>query len=92
LSTSPRIERGAALLDEHAPVWPTKINLDTLNLSDCTYCVLGQVYGDYEDGLRALDGEAETSPERFGFEARGDEEYASLTAKWILYLARRLRR
>jgi len=53
-STSPRIERGAALLDTAAPGWEGKIDLNTLDLSSGWYCVVGQVYGDYIDGLAEL--------------------------------------
>jgi hypothetical protein len=40
-----RIERGAALLDERAPGWRQRIDLEKLELSSCTTCVLGQVAG-----------------------------------------------
>ena len=44
-----RIERGAAWLDEHHPGWRDKVNVDTLDLSDCTMCVLGQLSGQEGD-------------------------------------------
>lgn len=89
---SPRIERGAAVLDQNAPGWETKISLDHLDLANASYCVLGQVYGDYDNGLRELDGEVETHPARYGFLAQGDEDYDSLTDKWRAFIARRLGR
>ena len=43
LTVRERVERGAALLDEHAPGWENVIDLKTLNLSSCEACVCGQV-------------------------------------------------
>jgi hypothetical protein len=48
------IEMGVALLDEKFPIWHAKINLNTLALCDYWWCVLGQLYGSYGEGLRAL--------------------------------------
>lgn len=45
---------GADLLDRVRPGWADKIDVETLDLSSCTRCVLGQMYGDYDIGLRAL--------------------------------------
>lgn len=39
-----RVARGAAWLDEKYPQWFDKIDLSILDLSNCTQCVLGQVY------------------------------------------------
>lgn len=39
-----RVARGAAWLDDKYPQWYSKIDLSTLDLSNCTMCVLGQVY------------------------------------------------
>ena len=91
-STSPRIERGAALLDTAAPGWEGKIDLNTLDLSSGWYCVVGQVYGDYIDGLAELNGEAEEQPWKYGFESMAAESYDSLTDKWRRFITRRLRR
>jgi hypothetical protein len=46
------IERGIAWLDEVNPDWRDKINLGTLALSSLDHCVLGQVFGSYEEGIR----------------------------------------
>lgn len=51
----PRVERGAALLDEKVPGWAARVDVDTLALFDCTFCVLGQLFGDFGDGLDELD-------------------------------------
>lgn len=40
-----RVLRGIALLEEkHGPDWPSKVDLDELDLSSSRSCVLGQVY------------------------------------------------
>jgi hypothetical protein len=42
-----RADRGAALLDKEKPGWADKINLETFDITECHYCVLGQVYGNF---------------------------------------------
>lgn len=39
-----RVALGATWLDLHYPGWVDAIDLDTLDISNCTSCVLGQVY------------------------------------------------
>lgn len=39
-----RVARGAAWLDQKYPQWFLSIDLSILDLSDCTQCVLGQIY------------------------------------------------
>lgn len=41
----PRVEKGAALLDEKNPGWAEKIDVDTLEIGDYCGCVIGQAYG-----------------------------------------------
>lgn len=45
-----RVARGAAWLDEQKPGWEDLIDFDTLDLSSCSLCVVGQVFacGPYE--------------------------------------------
>ncbi len=49
-----RVERGAAFLDEHEPMWWKRVDEKRLRLEECEDCVLGQIYGDYVDGLLEL--------------------------------------
>lgn len=49
-----RVEMGAALLDQHQPGWDSTVNLADINMARTSNCVLGQVFGSYYDGLRAL--------------------------------------
>jgi hypothetical protein len=39
-----RVARGAALLDSYDPQWYDKIDLDTLDLGNTSWCVLGQLF------------------------------------------------
>lgn len=45
---------GASLLDRLEPKWFTLVDTDRLDIDDTNTCILGQVYGDYYDGLRAI--------------------------------------
>ena len=47
------VAAGSRWLDEHVPGWEQRIDLETLDVTNCTMCVLGQVYGDFIDGLKA---------------------------------------
>lgn len=67
-----RVAKGAALLDERRPGWALVIDLPTLDISDCDYCVLGQLMGDYADGLDTLSLTGDTSY-AFGFSLTGLE-------------------
>jgi hypothetical protein len=50
-----RVQAGIALLDEKGPAdWRERIDFATLNLQSRRNCVLGQIYGYYNDGLREL--------------------------------------
>ena len=48
------VDNGATLLDEKRPGWFREIAMDRLAMSNCTDCVLGQVYGSYWSGCNAL--------------------------------------
>lgn len=49
-----QIKQGAFFLDTHFPNWELKINPNTIDLSHAELCVLGQIYGNYWDGLKKL--------------------------------------
>lgn len=52
-----RVKLGMALMEEkHGAEWVDHIDLKTLNLASGSACVLGQIYGDYEDGEKILFG------------------------------------
>ncbi len=53
-TASELVANGAALLDEHLPGWHERIDLDTLDISSCDKCMLGQLFGRYGIGKDAL--------------------------------------
>jgi len=60
VTTSPlldhRVRAGIALLDESGPTnWRARVDVDKLDLENPRSCVLGQVYGTFDDGMAALD-------------------------------------
>ena len=56
LTTTERVMKGAALLDEKVPDWRGRVNVTVLNLADPWRCVLGQVFGLYSTGAAELFG------------------------------------
>jgi len=56
-----RVNRGIALMDQKYPHWWRVLDLETLDLRSTENCVLGQVAGDYRDGLVTLFGSWENS-------------------------------
>lgn len=99
-----RVERGAAWLDEHEPGWELKIDLGELNLASCYKCILGQVYGRYENGLKVLARDllessiyaerVDVMEENLGFDIGFDEPiiYADLGKSWTSLIKERLDR
>lgn len=84
-----RVARGAALLDEKVPDWRTRVNPDTLHMSLNSACVIGQLFGWYADGLRALEITGRVQATRYGFDLVGSEEgtgalqdFPALTDAW----------
>lgn len=71
-SYAERAAAGADVLDSMYPDWYCKVELDTLSMSSCTRCILGQLWGSYDQGLehvykylRKIEG----IPSAFGFDA-----------------------
>lgn len=99
-----RVARGAAFLDEADPDWTTRINVRTLELGDGQACVLGQLHGEYRQGLtrsRVIDLSsaplASLWPADLGFQAVSDLgeaaealDYAHLTRAWREAVAARI--
>lgn len=82
-----RVANGAALLDEKKPGWRDKINLEELDISDPSRCVVGQLYqgrGGYLHGLSDLQ---TYSSYETGFAIENAGEYPLLTAEWKLVLS-----
>ncbi|MEM6782132.1 MAG: hypothetical protein AAF624_00160 [Bacteroidota bacterium] len=91
-----RAARGAAYLDDADPGWWSRLDPTSLELADGRACVLGQLHGEFRQGLsraRILDLSssplASLSPVDLGFQAYrrfGDAtealDYAFLTRAW----------
>lgn len=49
------VAKAVALLDQLAPAnWRDEVTLEYLDMGDGEQCVLGQIYGDYNVGITAL--------------------------------------
>jgi len=82
-----QVNKGIELLDRKGPEnWWNKINLEHLHMEYGTRCVLGQTFGDYEDGLTAMFGHAsDLTGVRYGFyegESKDVPSYRELQAAW----------
>lgn len=76
-----RVARGAALLDEARPGWAREIAPDAIRMASCNGCILGQLYGEYVAGFRAVLA-PQSNRRRFSASAHGftlppDEQDAS---------------
>lgn len=45
------VKRGIYWLDENHPGWAQRIDLGTLEMSECQDCVIGQAIGDYGENI-----------------------------------------
>lgn len=84
---------GAQFLDTMFPGWCDYISIEKLNLSDAETCILGQLYGEYSNGLYELELEM-WDAEELGFDLpssnfeydKGNDipsGYYNLTQSWI---------
>lgn len=91
-----RVLKGIHLLDNNKPSWRDSIEIETLDLSSVFSCVLGQVFRNYEEGVRSFGissdmiGNYLEVQSSYGFdltheELNGDrdEHYESLTQEWV---------
>lgn len=77
----PAIDKGIALLDAKVPEWCAKMQLAHLDLALGRSCVLGQVFGSYYDGLKALGVRNWGEDEGF-FVLMKDGAFSGLTRRW----------
>lgn len=93
---SEEIERGLAWLDEHAPEWITKVDVETLDINDPYRCVLGQVFAEATGDSRFTSGysyalytfwsgktDAFTPSVALGFTAPATHRGPTLTTQWV---------
>jgi len=86
-SAERRVARGAKFLDERVPNWEQRINLERLDISSDTDCVLGQLFGTYVEsfGKTPLSNDQDLE---FGFytteyaEEEQDDDFLLLTMYW----------
>jgi hypothetical protein len=49
-----RAAAGARVLDTKIPDWAKKVDVSRLDIGDTENCILGQIFGDYNDGQTKL--------------------------------------
>lgn len=88
------VAQGVALLDIKRPGWFKDIDLVRLELDNCNDCVLGQIYGYFDPGLRNL-GIIEDDAWKFGFSRSFDSNmrtWDELNEVWtVTIISRRMR-
>jgi hypothetical protein len=99
------VKRGAELLDRTHAGWAELIDLSKLDLNDCLHCILGQMFGSFNDVVdypeRTFPGvfDLEIGLDAFGFTTcRGHGEprevaigrFRGLTRLWREQIERRL--
>lgn len=96
------VKRGAKMLDEKRPGWEGEINIARLELSRCSQCILGQLYGHYWKGTEKLNidsdswGADERNPAWFGFDRlagfgynEGTAHYDAIRDEWAKLIMER---
>lgn len=82
-----RIAKGAALLDEKAPGWRQRIDLEALDISFPTACVVGQATGRYFATIEEWFGDGEEAQAlAHGFEWEPAGDGSVLTGEWRQYI------
>lgn len=83
-----QIEAGVEFLNEKFPDWLDKINFEELNMTDITYCILGQVRpGEVVAGFYSIKREYKlswTELEEMGFSVSYEDEENCVLAWGIL--------
>lgn len=84
------VANGIALLDVHGPEdWRSRIDIELVAFPSLTLCPLGQIYGSFGPGLKALREriDADYDAVHFGFIHR-DWSAAELALEWQTALSR----
>lgn len=82
LDAKQRVDNGVMVLDAVRPGWRQDIDVEALNLSSYVACVLGQIFGSYDEGLAAL----RLTPVEalsYGFNTFNSQMMVLLIAEWI---------
>ena len=102
-SVAARVRRGGTLLDKKVPGWYREIALRAnggvhidVSMSDPKFCILGQMFSNYWDGLEPLGLRSADSSIEYGFEKRSGfdnyGEYELLSLAWEKEVFKRLRK
>jgi hypothetical protein len=89
------VKRGAYWLDEVKPGWVSAIDLVEFDISSGYSCVLGQLFGDYDQGLGFASEHGEYNTEdlwesRHGFNCDySNISYSGLNVAWKRYIEER---
>lgn len=84
-----RVAWGATFLDCAKPGWDTEINLARFGINNVENCVLGQLYGDYEQALDVLRLDMAVC-EALGFQPVSRLDTFRLNVAWRRELRRRM--
>src|SRR5882762_2911653 len=81
-----QIKSGVQVLNKKRPGWAQRIEIESLNIISPAYCIIGQVYGSYSDGLEVLRIH-HMDAENYGFALNKSpyeyhEEWETLTQEW----------
>lgn len=84
LTIDERVDNGAGLLDQYGPHdWRERIDPARLDIDTGTNCVIGQLYGDWEQGLAELELRDWSDDATFyGLYPAEDGDGEALTASW----------
>lgn len=80
------VASGAELLDAHAAGWADQVDPQLLDILSPLHCVLGQVYGLYTTGLKALKMGYWGAPIHYGFCPRAMVEAPILEDLWRAHI------
>jgi hypothetical protein len=93
------VNKGATLLDAVYPRWWENVDIDSLNMSNCRECVLGQLYILYTNGLNHLLGHhAHYTSADYGFTLIGNDRlgvydsWENLREAWVVEIRLRIYR
>jgi hypothetical protein len=94
LSIDKEVCASAKLLDITYPTWFLKVTPDNLRMTSWQYCVLGQLYGTYANGMKALSihwsGVKEHGAAGFACIREETERAAELEVAWKKEIKQRL--
>jgi hypothetical protein len=82
LDAKQRVDNGVLVLDAVRPGWRSAVKPKDLELSSYVACVLGQIFGSYDEGLAAL----KLTPIEalnYGFNTFNSQMMVLLIAEWI---------